>query len=222
MALAIVFSAASLLICGFSFIYFQAYLRRRTGAKRILAEFEEEVNNIVATIDAAADRDITLVEERVRSLKTLLDAADRRIAAYAREMDSRASQETAYAALNQGGGLAPSAPEPPHTEKPAPQPAYSEPSAASPAATAARANPDPVARAKSGGTIALPLGEGPRFIKSPSPVKPKPRPLTERVSELSQNGLSPEAIASRLGVTISEVDLALAVSERRQSAPGNG
>jgi hypothetical protein len=178
------------LICGFSFIYFQAYLRRRTGTKRILAEFEEEVNNITATIDAAADRDITLVEERVRSLKALLDTADRRIAAYAREMDSRAAQEAAYAALNPEG--------PP-----------------------AKAKADPVARALSGGTIALPLGEGPRFVKSPNPVKPKPRPLTDRVSELSRNGLSPEAIASRLGVTISEVDLALAVSERRQSSAGS-
>jgi hypothetical protein len=199
MALAIVFSAASLLICGFSFIYFQAYLRRRTGTKRILAEFEEEVNNIVATIDAAADRDITLVEERVRSLKALLDAADRRITAYAREMDSRAAQETAYAALSRPPAQA--APQPPSAEAPAVPPA-------------AQAK----ARALSGGTIALPLGDGPRFVKSPNPVKPKPRPLTERVSELSQNGLSPEAIASRLGVTISEVDLALAVSERRQSS----
>jgi hypothetical protein len=212
MTLALLFSAASLLICGFSFIYFQAYLRRRTGSQRILTEFEEEVNNIIATIDAATDRDITLVEERVRSLKTLLDAADRRIAAYAREMNSRAAQEAAYTALGRSA--------PPQPAEPAAPAAKSEPSArqAGPAAPAdSSAKADAVDRALSGGTIALPLG--PRFIHSPNPVRPKPRPLPERVSELSQNGLSPEAIAARLGVTISEVDLALAVSERRQAGP---
>jgi hypothetical protein len=209
MTLALLFSAASLLICGFSFIYFQAYLRRRTGTKRILAEFEDEVNNIIATIDAATDRDITLVEERVKALKTLVDTADRRIAAYAREMDRHAAQEAAYAALS-------NAPPPQPPAAPAAKPG-SAARQAKPAASAPQAG-NSVDRALSGGTIALPLG--PRFIHSPNPVKPKPRPLTERVSELSQNGLSPEAIAARLGVAISEVDLALAVSERRQSTPG--
>jgi hypothetical protein len=207
MTLALLFSAASLLICGFSFIYFQAYLRRRTGSKRILAEFEDEVNSIIARIDSATDRDITLVEERIKSLRTILDAADRRIAAYAREMDRHSAQEAAYTAL----GRSPSTPQP--SRQP---PAKSgTPTRQSPASDSPAAGMD-VDRALSGGTIALPLG--PRFTHSPNPVKPKPRPLTERVSELSQNGLSPEAIAARLGVAISEVDLALAVSERRQSS----
>jgi hypothetical protein len=202
MTLALIFSAASLLICGFSFIYFQAYLRRRTGAKRILAEFEEEADKIIATIDVAADRDITLVEERIKSLKAILETADRRIAACARELDSRAAQEAAYAALGASAGrqMSPA----PRTGKVV-SPADSSPGAGM--------GPAPDAHSE---TISLPLS--PRFIRSPTPVKPKPRPLTERVSELSRNGLSPEAIAARLGVTISEVDLALAVGERRQSS----
>jgi hypothetical protein len=203
MTLALIFSAASLLICGFSFIYFQAYLHRRTGAKRILAEFEEEANKIIATIDAAADRDITLVEERIKSLKAVLDTADRRIAACARELDSRAAQEAAYAALGASAGR-----QTPRASK--------ADTATFRADSLSGAGMDSASAAPSGGTIALPLG--PRFVHSPSPIKPKPRPLTERVSELSRNGLSPEAIAARLGVTISEVDLALAVGERRQSS----
>jgi hypothetical protein len=40
------------------------------------------------------------------------------------------------------------------------------------------------------------------------------RPLTERVRELSRQGIAPELIAARLKVSLSEVQLALAVSRR--------
>jgi hypothetical protein len=206
MTLSVIFSAASLLICGFSFIYLLAYLRRRTGAERILLEFEEEVNKLIAGIDAAADRDITLLEDKAKSIKSLLETLDRRIAAYARELDRRNVQETAldvlvpepgdqkknaarmaegaYAAL--GRGLRSSLTvNPPEQDVPATEP---------------------------------PMEDGepakPRFVRSSNPVKTK-MPLTEQVLELSRNGFSPETIAARLGVTIAEVNLALAMSERR-------
>ncbi|MDR2746598.1 MAG: hypothetical protein LBB77_04045 [Treponema sp.] len=40
-------------------------------------------------------------------------------------------------------------------------------------------------------------------------------PLTERVAELSRQGFAAELIASRLGCSLSEVELAIAVSRRR-------
>jgi DNA-binding NarL/FixJ family response regulator len=186
MTLSIIFSAASLLICGFTFIYLQAYLRRRTGAERILADFEEEVNKIIAGIDAAADRDITLLEDKAKSIRALLETLDRRIAAYARELDRRntpesprnaegARTEVAYAALGRGlrSTLKVNSPEP------APAAEITEP----------------------------------RFIRSANPVKTK-TPLSEQVLELSRNGFSEDTIAARLGVTLAEVDLALAMPER--------
>jgi hypothetical protein len=190
MDLSVIFSAASLLISGFTFIYLQAYLRRRTGAERILAEFEEEVNKLIAGIDAAADRDITLLEDKAKSIKALLETLDRRIAVYARELDRRNTQESAesaYAALGKGlrSTLKVNPPEPE--------------SAALPGDPA----PGPAAPVEAA---------GPRFIRSANPVKPK-TPLTEQVLELSRNGFSPDTIAARLGVTLAEVDLALAMPE---------
>ncbi len=92
-------SVASLLLWAGAFIYFRAYLKRRTGAERLLAELREEVEKLVSEIDAATDRDATLVEERVRSLRAFLEEADRRIASYGRELDRRAAEERAYAEL---------------------------------------------------------------------------------------------------------------------------
>ncbi|GHV78217.1 hypothetical protein AGMMS49944_00080 [Spirochaetia bacterium] len=208
MTLAVIFSAASLLICGFTFIYLQAYLRRRTGAERILADFEEEVNKIITGIDAATDRDITLLEDKAKATKALLETLDRRIAAYARELDRRNTQESArkaldgdtsrntesaYAAL--GRGLR-------STLRVNPSETAADPTQTTPAMPEAAAMPD--------GQSAEP-----RFIRSANPVKTR-MPLTEQVLELSRNGFSPDTIAARLGVTLAEVALALAMPEHEK------
>jgi hypothetical protein len=203
MALALVFAAASLLISGFSFIYLLGYLRRRTGARRILDDFEEEVNKLIAGIDAAADRDITLLEDKSAALKALLETLDRRIATYARELDRREKQETAYAALGRGirSSLRVSPPEPP----PAAAPGNTDQSGV--VETPDPAEPEPEE----------PF-EQPRFIRSPTPVKPK-IPLVEQARELCRNGFSPETIAIRLGATLAEIDLALALPDFPMDPP---
>jgi hypothetical protein len=208
-ALSVVFSAAGLLLCGFAFIYLLGYLRRRTGAKRILEDFEEEVNKLIAGIDAAADRDITLLEARSAEIKALLETLDRRIAAYARELERRDRQgaaldalapegssigartEGAYAAL--GRGLRSSL----RVDPPAPA-----------ALSRAAEQPGPVEAPK---PVEAAAGE-PRFVRSAAPVKPK-TPLAEQARELYRNGFSPETIADRLGATLAEINLALALPD---------
>jgi hypothetical protein len=217
-ALSVVFSAASLLLCGFSFIYLLGYLRRRTGAKRILEDFEEEVNKLIAGIDAAADRDITLLEARSADIKAMLETLDRRIAAYARELERREKQgaaldalapqgastgartEGAYAALGRGlrsslrvapeRAAAPSSPEEP---------------AAAPSGAAERPGPVEAAAGQP---------PQPRFIRSANPVTAK-APLAEQARELYRNGFSPETIAIRLGATLAEINLALALPDSK-------
>ncbi|MDR0598325.1 MAG: hypothetical protein LBG14_07450 [Treponema sp.] len=218
MALSVVFSAAALLLCGFSFIYLLSYLRRRTGARRILEDFEEEVNKLIAGIDAATDRDITLLEDRSAAVKSMLETLDRRIAAHARELERREKQEAAlealapqsgspgapggtraegaYAALGRGlrSTLRVGPPEPPAGTAPSPGPGE---------------GPGPGEDAEE-----EPAPE-PRFVRSANPVKPK-TPLAEQARALYRDGFSPETIALRLGATLAEVDLALALPD---SAP---
>ncbi|MDR2028305.1 MAG: hypothetical protein LBP93_02065, partial [Treponema sp.] len=104
MIVSIILSAASLIAWGFSFIFFKNYLRRRTDPEWILAEWKEEINKLNVDMDAAADRNVALVEDRIRSLKELLKDVDRRIALSGREEDKRRSQEAAYAALGRRAG----------------------------------------------------------------------------------------------------------------------
>jgi hypothetical protein len=211
MTLPVLFSAAALLLCGFSFVFFLGYIRRRTDARRVLEDYEDEVNRLIAGIDGAADRNITLLEDRSAAIKAMLETLDRRIAAYARELERREKQgaalnalasgaaapgagtEGAYAALGRGlrSSLRVDAPESsPASAPPGPAPA-------APPVEPAPEGPSPQ----------------PRFTRSANPVKPR-APLSEQAQELYRSGFSPETIAIRLGATVAEVNLALALADR--------
>jgi hypothetical protein len=238
MTLSVIFSAAGLLISGFSFIYLLGYLRRRTGARRILEEFEEEVNKLIAGIDAAADRDITLLEDRSAAIKAMLETLDRRIAAYARELERREKQgaaldalafgngqgartEGAYAALGRGlrSSLRIDAPESLAAASSGAEPPVVPPSPASsdPAGSSESAGPPSLAEPSDpAGPDVGPAPESPslwpQFTRSANPVRPK-APLSEQAQELYRNGFSPETIAIRLGATVAEINLALALAQ---------
>jgi hypothetical protein len=204
---ALVISVISLLISFFSFFYFKIYLKRRTGQERILADFREEVNKLLAEIDHITDRDATLVEERVSALKTLLSDVDKRIAVYAREIERKGRQEKVYTELGRNrfislesppaSGKAPETS--PQTEKnkplgpPAPQviPVFTVRGEDAPAE-------DP---SEKGGTQ-----------KSP-PVRSKEGELyiARQAAALAKAGFASNVIASRLGVSITEVEMAVAL-----------
>ncbi|MDR3192975.1 MAG: hypothetical protein LBT87_07910 [Treponema sp.] len=204
--ISLVFSTASLLFCGFFFLYFHRYIRRRTSRENILAECGDAVARLEAQIDAVTDRDAQLVEDRIRSLKKLLEDVDRRISLLSRIEDQRK-----YPLYNFLGNRVASPGAGP--EKPLP------------------ASPDPGAPAPPPGARAVPEGAVPAggpdapFVLVPGPAgapppAPEPgedtRPLVERAAELDRAGFSPELIASRLGVSVSEAELAVTVSRRSQ------
>jgi hypothetical protein len=171
MILSVIFSAASLILCGFFFIYFQSYLRRKTGSREILEDYREEVNKLIVEIDAATERDVFLVEERIKSLKALLEELDGKIGVYVREFERRRNTETIYNALGRNAKPVPP-PEPP------------------PVQAGEKAPPETPAR------------------------KAGTRPLKEQVAGLAAQGLSPGAIAARLKVSVSEVELIIAIQEK--------
>ncbi|MDR0555086.1 MAG: hypothetical protein LBG76_09875 [Treponema sp.] len=201
MNVSILFSTASLALCVFSFIFFLSYLKRRTGSERILAEFREEIDKLIAEIDGATDRDASLVEDRIKTLRTLLDDADRRISVYVRELDRRRSQEKAYADL----GKTPLR----HAESPAENITAIPTPSVVPQTTDAQSNaPNPPEE-----TIHLPRIR--RSLRLGLGLEVKPLSLPERVAELYRAGNSAAQISEKLGVTLAEVNLAIALLERK-------
>jgi hypothetical protein len=212
----LVFSTASLLFCGFFFLYFHRYIRRRTSRENILAECEDAVARLEAQIDAVTDRDAQLVEERIRSLKKLLEDVDRRISLLSRIEDQRKPAVPLYNSLGNRisfPGAGPGKPFPPDAAFPDPGPVPSPP--ASDTANMEGALP-------SGGPVDTPPPSPVPGPAGDSPLTPAlepdddTRPLVERVAELDRAGFSPELIASRLGISVSEAELAVTVSRHSQ------
>jgi DNA-binding NarL/FixJ family response regulator len=79
-------------------------------------------------------------------------------------------------------------------------------------------------------TIYTALGRSPKPVPPPEPLPPpepaagnrpppeapETRPVKEQVAELAAQGFSPDAIAARLKVSVSEVELIIAIRDRSQ------
>ncbi|MDR0378122.1 MAG: hypothetical protein LBH70_10055 [Spirochaetaceae bacterium] len=202
MVVPVILAAASLMLSGFSFLFCFAYLKRRTGRERILVELNDEIERLVRDVNEITNRDTLLVEDRVKTLKALLEDIDHRIILLAGEVSRRRTQEEVYVELGKfrspivESDLTASVPLP---SAPVPAPAGS-PSAAG--TGAARPSPSQT--------------YSPHIVHSASPIVPKPPPFAEQVAGLYLAGLSPELIAARLGAALSEVELAIALVEGRR------
>lgn len=196
MYVAILLSAAAFLISFFSLFYFRAYLARRTGQERILSEMREEVNNILKTIDETTDRDISLIEERERILKDLLLDIEKRLKTYVREMErQKAAEEVSIKTYQDMGKKRYSI----NAHKDSGVYAADEQLSPEPASSGPDSN------------AGFPL---PRFNVKPDPAS---SPMGTQIRELLRAGLSAPIIASRLGISISEVEFAEALIERRDN-----
>jgi hypothetical protein len=223
------FFGANLVLCAFFFVFFYLYIRRRTGIENILAVSREEVNRLIAEIDRATDRDARLVEERIASLRKVLEEADRRIAVLSRDLDRRRVSTGLYTAQGKFSpapetpgpvpgalpGTAPSGAGFPGFETPAAAASSAPPGFAAPSAPVSPAfePPGPVSGTAVPGAAAR--GPAPSGVPPSAAGASSARSLTERVAELSRQGFAAELIAARLGLSLSEVELAIAVSRRR-------
>jgi hypothetical protein len=203
-----IFSTASLISCVFFFLYFRSYLRRRTGPDVLLAEFREEVYKLIAEIDSATDKDALLVEERIHTLRNLLEEVDKRISVHIREVDRRRVQEEAYAELGRKRRVIDSFSNA-QANRRAPRAFELFP----PATVAPPENADAPELPKTTPDSDTPPPPCPRIVVAERQIEPKPAPFAEQVAELSKAGLSAGLIAARLGVGIAEVELAIAISK---------
>ena len=193
------FSVAALIISVFSFFYFKSYLKRRTSQERLLSDLQEEVNLILKSINEITVRDITLIEEREKDLKRLLEEIDKRMKTYLREMDSARKAEEAYQELGKNRYRM--------NRRPAPQAEKKAETQKTPEAGAAYPLPDF------------------NLKKEASPLPQAGAPsMGEQIRSLLRSGFSEAAIATRLGISIAEVEFAsaLASSANNSAAPESG
>jgi len=182
----------------FMFFYFKWYIKRRNSISEQLEESRMEVYKLNAEINAVTDRDTRLVEDRVEKLKALLDETDKRISVYVKELEKSRTGEALYTSLGRGIRAAL------NTEVKPPE--------------LSAVRPD--------------IEVQPQLFSPPVKKKPLPQPLQATVQPAAQNGaqaqkpsskrqirasidllanegLPSAEIASRLDISIAEVELAM-------------
>ncbi|MDR0301463.1 MAG: hypothetical protein LBI04_04020 [Treponema sp.] len=179
-----------------SLFYVKWYIKRRTSASERLDEIRTEVYKLEADINAVTDRDLTLVEDRIKQLKEILDDTDKRIKVYVQELDRSRTGEALYTSLGRGIRAALKTPaeiQPVSDHEP-------ELSTQMPKLTQGLQESEPA--------------------PTPVPFAPKPpskRQVRTQIDELVKEGITPADIASRLGISIAEVDLAINLMSRKKS-----
>jgi len=203
-------SIISLSLCVSGFFFLRWYIGQRTEVSRLLDEYRDEVHRLIAEIDAATDRDSQLVEERIKNLRTLLDDTDKRISVYTRELQRSRNSEAIY--KNLGRGIREALDSIPVSSAPPAEPAP----AVEPVSPAESVSPAETNKLPFSDEEMAPNAHGGKKQKKRKTVK-KPLPAAHpekhgkklQIAQLAIQGLSPQQIASKLGISSAEVDLAL-------------
>ena len=102
MTTSLALSIINLILFVICFFFCRWYIRKKTSATTMLEEYRTEVYRLIAEIDSATDRDSRLVEERIKTLKELIEDTDRRIAVYIKELQRSRNAEAVYTSLGRG------------------------------------------------------------------------------------------------------------------------
>jgi len=187
--------------CVFMFFYFKWYIKRRTSVSEQLEEYRTEVYRLIADINSVTDRDSQLIEARIEKLRTLLDETDKRISVYVKELEKSRTGELVYTKLGRGIRDALNTDAKPKQELSAIRPnievqkqPFSAPSEKAPLAQVTPA-------------------QNVVQLQKPS----SKRQIRASIDLLANEGLPPAEIASRLDISIAEVDLAMNLRRRKKS-----
>jgi hypothetical protein len=172
---------------------FYGLLSSRYSSKKILSDLRSEVDKLVADLGREADRDVALLESRIKSLRGLIDDADRRILLADREESRRQQASTAL-----GGAREPSPP--------------SAPSRAIPAQNDRSGDTESASQKPRATGDAVTVYSRPTIRRSEIQIEPAV-PARERVLELAMKGISPEMIAHTLSLPLGEVQLILDMND---------
>lgn len=171
-------------------------LRSRFSAGRILREIREEIDRLVVDLGRETDRDVALLESRIKGLRALIDEADRRVLVAGREEDKRVRSGKIIDQLEPR----------PSVDAQTPVGAQTRDEKEAPAAHKPPAMESPVRREP------VTVYTRPAVARSGRQIQPVV-PLRERVLEMARKDISPEMIASTLSMSLGEVELILDMND---------
>jgi hypothetical protein len=245
MSTIIVLAVIDLLGLGGIWLYVRSRLAAALESESLLEGIRKEIRALNIELNEAADRNISLVEDRLEALRKLLEEADRRMGVMKREMDNRAAENYVYSRLGRPqpaekpASSAASAGDAAMRRTPARTPVqeslpYGELATRGDARSENAASPGPRSDsapdsgertgARQNGRrgveepIRLDLARRPSEIVTARESVIPPKSRREEAMNLWERGFSADIIAARTGATVAEVDLLISLEEERRQA----
>ncbi len=212
------------------FFYFRRLISKTLSLDEILDRARTEVGQLLAELNQTTDRNVSLLEDRVERAREFVKAADKRFEALQRQGSERLREKELFDMLSRAKALVPreEVPHMPESREQASASAMNPPQQA-PAASVQTLSESQKSQEISGQAFQAGAESGaansefgnstPRIRKSEKNLDLGLSPA-ERVLRLWESGISSELIASRLSMTIAEVDLIIAMEEQRRLLRG--
>jgi len=176
-------------------VWTRAKVRRFLGSEDEIGKIRREIGALIVELDSSADRNVTVLEDRLTSLKDLVAEADKRISMLGQEKVRRQSEDTVYDRLGRQSE---------RTRAPVLEPTR-QPEPTRAPDVSVRPEPAPAAELPRHAEPSVPFI---RFSEKPLDLE---EPFADKVLSLSKRGFSSDIIAARLGATMAEVDIVLSM-----------
>jgi hypothetical protein len=181
--------------CLVMFFFTKWYIKKRTSTFGLLPDEKIEVSRLIMEINAVTDRNLLLIEDKIKQLKEILDDTDKRISVYVKELEKSRTGEALY--TNLGRGI---------------RAALKTEAEAEADASAPLSNVRPNLEVKPKAAPVVEIQPELQFDKNKLQSK---RHIHNSIDLLANEGLPPEEIASRLDISIAEVGLAMNLRRRK-------
>lgn len=177
-------------------VWTRSRIRGALGSDEEIGRIRREIGSLIIELDASADRNITVLEDRLATLKEMVAETDKRIAILSQDRGKRQVETPVYDRLGR------TAPQRPRSE-----------------AASQTANRDGIEIPEK--PVDRPVGQPVvpsdipfiRFSEKPLSIE---EPFADKVLSLARKGFSSDIIAARLGGTITEVELVLSMERERE------
>jgi len=202
----LIISIISLAVCLIMFFYFKWYIKNRISASAL--EERSEVEQLIVDINSVTDRNLQLIEDSISKLKKILEDTEKRIEEYKNVIIIKPSNDTLYTDLGRGIRSALINP-----EGQTPLPIQTEHPLNARQLSLIQQNNElfenPVKQESKTTSQTAPTVQKPASEKSPASQKPPKKQIRAAIDSLANEGLPPEEIASRLDISIAQVNLAM-------------
>jgi hypothetical protein len=197
------------------FLRFRKKFREEISAGEVVERARREIGSLIAELNRTTDRSVSLLEDRTAAAKEASDAASKSFEALRREREGKERERAAYERM---GRVRPLVREGESGVRPGIDPSQAMKAGARKAEE----------RRETGTAMTQPTAEAGKEGRKPAFEKALPRieasrePISteesaaERALRLWERGISADLIAARVGMSVAEVDLVIAMEEQRR------